>query len=34
MTLLTQVEAKMKAGGPLDSVTRELDNFVATITEE
>jgi len=34
MVLLTQVEAKMKAGGPLDAITRQLNEFQTTITEE
>jgi predicted nucleic acid-binding Zn-ribbon protein len=34
MTLLTQVEAKLKAGGPLDAITRMLDEFVTEVTEE
>jgi hypothetical protein len=34
MTVLTQVEAKLKAGGPLDAITKMLDDFVATVTEE
>jgi len=34
MTLLTQIESKMKAGGPLDAITKMLDEFVATVTEE
>ena len=34
MTLLTQVEAKMKSGGPLDAVTRLLNDFVTEVTSE
>lgn len=34
MTLLTQVEAKLKSGGPLDAITRLLEDFVTEVTEE
>jgi len=34
LTVLTQVEAKLKSGGPLDAITKMLDDFVAAITEE
>jgi hypothetical protein len=34
MTLLTQVEAHLKAGGPLDAVTRLLEDFVKAVTDE
>jgi hypothetical protein len=32
MTVMTQVEATMKAKGPLDAVTRILDEYEAEIT--
>lgn len=34
MTLLTQVESKLKLGGPLDSITRMLQDFVTEVTQE
>jgi hypothetical protein len=34
MTLLTQIEATMKAGGPLDAIEKMLVDFKQTITEE
>jgi hypothetical protein len=34
LTLLTQVEAQLKAGGPLDAITKMLDDFVTEVTEE
>jgi PBP1b-binding outer membrane lipoprotein LpoB len=34
MTLLTQVEAKLKMGGPLDAITKLLEDFVTEVTEE
>jgi len=34
MTLLTQVESKLKAGGPLDAINRMLDDFVTEVTTE
>lgn len=34
MTLLTQVEAQLKNHGPLDAITRMLNDFVTEITEE
>mmetsp|Transcript_2827 Transcript_2827/g.391 ORF Transcript_2827/g.391 Transcript_2827/m.391 type:complete len:94 (-) Transcript_2827:100-381(-) len=34
MTLLTQVESKLKAGGPLNAITDMLKEFVDTVTEE
>jgi hypothetical protein len=27
MTLLTQIEAKLKSGGPMDAITKMLDDF-------
>lgn len=34
MTLLTQVEIKLKAGGPLDAINRMLSDFVTEVTTE
>lgn len=34
MTVLTQVESKLKTGGPLDAITKMLDEFVTAVTEE
>lgn len=34
VALLTQIEAKLKMGGPLDAITKMLDEFKQTITEE
>jgi len=34
MTLLTQVESKLKAGGPLDAINRLLNDFVTEVTSE
>lgn len=34
MTLLTQVEAKLKSGGPLDTITKMLNDFKSEITDE
>lgn len=34
MTLLTQIEAKIKAGGPMDAITKMLDDFKTEITNE
>jgi len=34
MTLLTQVESQLKAGGPLDAITNMLNEFITTVTEE
>lgn len=34
MTLLTQVEAKLKAGGPMDAITTILADFKTEIVEE
>jgi hypothetical protein len=34
MTLLTQIEATLKNGGPMDAVTKLLDDFKKEITEE
>jgi len=34
LTLLTQVEAKLKTNGPLDAITRMLDDFKKTVTDE
>lgn len=34
MTLLTQVEAKLKSGGPLDAINRMLNEFVTEVTAE
>lgn len=34
MTLMTQVESKLKSGGPLDAITKALDDFQASITVE
>lgn len=32
--LLTQIEAKLKLGGPLDAITKMLDDFKKEITNE
>ncbi len=32
MTLLTQVEAKLKMGGPLDAITKLLEDFVTEVS--
>jgi hypothetical protein len=34
LTLLTQVEAKLASGGPLDTITKMLNDFKTQITEE
>jgi hypothetical protein len=34
LTLLSQVEAQMKSGGPLEAVLKLLDTFRTTVTEE
>jgi hypothetical protein len=34
LTLLTQVEAKLKTNGPLDAITRMLDDFKKTVNDE
>jgi hypothetical protein len=34
LTLLTQVEAKLKTNGPLDAITKMLDEFKKTVTDE
>jgi hypothetical protein len=34
LTLLTQVEAKLKTNGPLDAITRMLDDFKKQVTDE
>jgi hypothetical protein len=34
MTLLTQVEAHLKSGGPLDAVLKLLEDFVRAVTDE
>jgi len=34
MTLMTQVEAQLKSGGPLDAITTTLANFKNEIVEE
>lgn len=34
MTLLTQVEAQLKAGGPLDAITKMLSDFKTEIVTE
>jgi hypothetical protein len=34
MTLLTQIEATMKNGGPMDTVTKLLEDFRKEVTDE
>lgn len=34
ITLLTQIEARMKMGGPFDAISKMLDDFKQVVTEE